>query len=54
MSHCGLSVTTKGNVKTCAAAKDGAGEALKMAYKTGEVISLCVQSLGILAVLPGI
>ncbi|MDR2457160.1 MAG: sodium-translocating pyrophosphatase [Clostridiales Family XIII bacterium] len=47
----GMSVATKGNVRTAAAAKtSGPGGALKIAFRSGAVMGLCVSGLGLLGV----
>lgn len=47
----GMQVATKGNVRTAAAAKDsGMNKALKVAFRSGAVMGLCVVGLGILGV----
>lgn len=47
----GMRVATKGNVRTAAAAKDsGMNKALKVAFRSGAVMGLCVVGLGILGV----
>ncbi|MBR6025786.1 MAG: sodium-translocating pyrophosphatase, partial [Firmicutes bacterium] len=47
----GMQVATKGNVRTAAAAKDGGmNKALKVAFRSGSVMGLCVTGLGILGV----
>lgn len=45
----GMSVATKGNVRTAAAAKDnGMPKALKVAFRSGAVMGLCVSGLGLI------
>ena len=45
----GMNVATLGNVRTAAAAKDsGMAKALKVAFRSGAVMGLCVASLGLL------
>ena len=45
----GMNVATKGNVRTAAAAKDsGMPKALKIAFRSGAVMGLCVSGLGLL------
>ncbi len=45
----GMNVATKGNVRTAAAAKDsGMPKALKIAFRSGAVMGLCVTGLGLL------
>jgi len=47
----GMQVATKGNVRTTAAAKDGGMKAaLKVAFRSGAVMGLCVVGLGLLGV----
>ncbi|MCQ2560472.1 MAG: sodium-translocating pyrophosphatase [Clostridia bacterium] len=47
----GMQVATKGNVRTAAAAEDGGmNKALKVAFRSGAVMGLCVVGLGILGV----
>jgi len=47
----GMAVATKGNVRTAAAAMDGGmNKALKVAFRSGSVMGLCVVGLGILGV----
>ena len=47
----GMSVATKGNVRTAAAAKDsGMNKALKVAFRSGAVMGLCVVGLGLLGI----
>ena len=47
----GMNVATKGNVRTAAAAKDsGMNKALKVAFRSGSVMGLCVSGLGLLGV----
>lgn len=53
VGHYGLSVATKGNLRTCAAAKNGLGEAMRIGYRTGAVISLWLLGSGILSVSAG-
>jgi len=49
--YCGMQVATKGNVRTAASAKDGGmNKALKVAFRSGAVMGLCVVGLGILGV----
>lgn len=44
----GMNVATKGNVRTAAAAKDsGMPKALKIAFRSGAVMGLCVSGLGL-------
>jgi len=44
----GMNVATKGNVRTAAAAKDfGMPKALKIAFRSGAVMGLCVTGLGL-------
>ncbi len=45
----GMNVATKGNVRTAAAAHDGGmNKALKVAFRSGAVMGLCVSGLGLL------
>ncbi len=45
----GMNVATKGNVRTACAAKDsGMPKALKIAFRSGAVMGLCVSGLGLL------
>ncbi len=45
----GMNVATLGNVRTAAAAKDsGMNKALKIAFRSGAVMGLCVSGLGLL------
>ena len=45
----GMNVATLGNVRTAAAAKDsGMNKALKIAFRSGSVMGLCVSGLGLL------
>ncbi len=45
----GMNVATKGNVRTAnAALESGMGKALKMAFRSGSVLGLCVAGLGLL------
>lgn len=45
----GMSVATKGNVRTAAVAKDnGMPKALKVAFRSGAVMGLCVSGLGLI------
>ena len=45
----GMNVATKGNVRTASAAKDsGMNKALKIAFRSGSVMGLCVSGLGLL------
>ena len=45
----GMTVATKGNVRTANAAKEGGmGKALKVAFRSGAVMGLCVTGLGLL------
>ena len=45
----GMNVATKGNVRTAAAAMDfGMPKALKIAFRSGAVMGLCVTGLGLL------
>ncbi len=47
----GMQVATKSNVRTAAAAQDGGmNKALKVAFRSGAVMGLCVTGLGILGV----
>lgn len=46
---CGMTVATKGNARTAAAAKDiGMPKALKIAFRSGAVMGLCVAGFGLL------
>ena len=45
----GMNVATKGNVRTAAAAREGGmNKALKVAFRSGAVMGLCVSGLGLL------
>ncbi len=45
----GMNVATKGNVRTASAAEEsGMNKALKVAFRSGAVMGLCVSSLGLL------
>jgi len=45
----GMNVATKGNVRTaCAADESGMSKALKIAFRSGSVMGLCVTGLGLL------
>lgn len=47
--YCGMSVATKGNVRTASAAlNSGMPRALKVAFRSGAVMGLCVAGLGLL------
>lgn len=47
--YCGMSVATKGNVRTAQAAHEGGmSKALKVAFRSGAVMGLCVTGLGLL------
>jgi len=47
----GMTVATKGNVRTAAAAKDGGMvKALSVAFRSGAVMGLCVSGLGLLGI----
>ena len=46
----GMQVATKGNVRTAWAAEEGGNKALKVAFRSGSVMGLCVVGLGILGV----
>ncbi len=47
----GMNVATKGNVRTAnAALQSGMGKALKMAFRSGAVLGLCVAGLGLLGI----
>ncbi|MGC2872871.1 sodium-translocating pyrophosphatase [Ihubacter sp. rT4E-8] len=47
--YCGMTVATKGNVRTANAAKEaGMPKALKIAFRSGAVMGLCVSGLGLL------
>ena len=49
--YCGMRVATKGNVRTANAAKEGGmNKALKVAFRSGAVMGLCVTGLGLLGV----
>ncbi|MFV0517624.1 MAG: sodium-translocating pyrophosphatase [Aminipila sp.] len=47
--YCGMRVATKGNVRTAQAAHEGGmSKALKVAFRSGAVMGLCVTGLGLL------
>jgi K(+)-stimulated pyrophosphate-energized sodium pump len=47
----GMQVATKGNVRTASAARsDGMNKALKVAFRSGAVMGLCVSGLGLLGI----
>ncbi|MBE6034629.1 MAG: sodium-translocating pyrophosphatase [Clostridiales bacterium] len=47
--YCGMRVATKGNVRTAQAAyESGMSKALKVAFRSGAVMGLCVTGLGLL------
>lgn len=47
--YCGMRVATKGNVRTAHAAHEGGmSKALKVAFRSGAVMGLCVTGLGLL------
>ena len=47
--YCGMTVATKGNVRTASAAlNSGMPRALKVAFRSGAVMGLCVAGLGLL------
>ncbi len=47
----GMNVATKGNVRTAAAAHEGGmNKALKVAFRSGAVMGLCVSGLGLLGI----
>ena len=47
--YCGMSVATRGNVRTANAAKEsGIVKALSVAFRSGAVMGLCVSGLGLL------
>nr|WP_315022799.1 sodium-translocating pyrophosphatase [uncultured Aminipila sp.] len=47
--YCGMTVATKGNVRTAnAAMESGMSKALKVAFRSGAVMGLCVTGLGLL------
>lgn len=49
--YCGMRVATKGNVRTANAAREGGmNKALKVAFRSGAVMGLCVVGLGLLGV----
>ncbi len=49
--YCGMRVATKGNVRTANAANEGGmSKALKVAFRSGAVMGLCVVGLGLLGV----
>ncbi|QAT43218.1 sodium-translocating pyrophosphatase [Aminipila luticellarii] len=47
--YCGMNIVTKGNVRTAnAALESGMSKALKVAFRSGSVMGLCVTGLGLL------
>lgn len=49
--YCGMRVATKGNVRTASAAMSGGmNQALKVAFRSGAVMGLCVVGLGLLGI----
>ncbi|MEA4988530.1 MAG: sodium/proton-translocating pyrophosphatase, partial [Anaerovorax sp.] len=49
--YCGMRVATKGNVRTANAAREGGmNKALKVAFRSGAVMGLCVVGLGLLGI----
>ncbi|QOX62447.1 sodium-translocating pyrophosphatase [Anoxybacterium hadale] len=49
--YCGMRVATKGNVRTASAAMSGGmNKALKVAFRSGAVMGLCVVGLGLLGI----
>lgn len=49
--YCGMRVATKGNVRTASAAmSSGMNKALKVAFRSGAVMGLCVVGLGLLGI----
>ncbi|MFA0814338.1 MAG: sodium-translocating pyrophosphatase [Anaerofustis sp.] len=47
---CGMSIATKANVRTAAQARNGLPQALKVAFRGGAVMGLCVVGFGIIGV----